>query len=367
MSVTGVLLTYESQLVSAASLGNNLAVVPATAPLGLQQLVDNAGIAAGRNGSVVVSANPSAPVSISLGREGATLLNPYTGAIIADQAAGTRSFLNLVERWHRNLNSPGRDSAGSFLIRASNLVFMFLVVSGIYVWLPVVNRWVQFRGRMLFQGKYVNSKARDYNWHHVFSFWALIPLFVIVLSGVVMSYQWANKALFAAFGEQLRIGAPGGAPGGGPGGSPPAVAGGQIAAAPATPQASLDALVASAKTQLRDWNTISVPLTRNAATVSVTAVLNSESPRPPRQQLVLNTADASVIRLDAVQGAGAASTASRGQRARLWMRFAHTGQEYGIAGQTVAGLASLAACFLAYTGLALAYRRLIVPLYRREQ
>ncbi len=47
------------------------------------------------------------------------------------------------------------------------------------------------------------------------------------------------------------------------------------------------------------------------------------------------------------------------------MRFAHTGEEYGVVGQTIAGLASLAACFLVYTGFALAWRRLVWPLFRR--
>jgi uncharacterized iron-regulated membrane protein len=44
----------------------------------------------------------------------------------------------------------------------------------------------------------------------------------------------------------------------------------------------------------------------------------------------------------------------------------HTGEQYGIVGQTIALLASLAACFLVYTGLALAWRRLIRPLYRKS-
>ena len=61
---------------------------------------------------------------------------------------------------------------------------------------------------------------------------------------------------------------------------------------------------------------------------------------------------------------GAAQTA--GQRARSWFRFVHTGEQYGVIGQTIAGIASLAACFLVYTGLALAWRRLIRPLFRRS-
>ena len=48
---------------------------------------------------------------------------------------------------------------------------------------------------------------------------------------------------------------------------------------------------------------------------------------------------------------------TKGRRWRLWMRFAHTGEYYGLVGQTIAGLASLGACFLVYTGLALTWRR----------
>ncbi len=52
-------------------------------------------------------------------------------------------------------------------------------------------------------------------------------------------------------------------------------------------------------------------------------------------------------------------------RARIWMRFVHTGEVYGLIGQTLAGLASLAAALSVYTGLALSYRRLILPPFRR--
>ena len=46
-----------------------------------------------------------------------------------------------------------------------------------------------------------------------------------------------------------------------------------------------------------------------------------------------------------------------GQRARTWMRFVHTGEFYGTAGQTIAGIASAAGAMLVFTGLSLAFRR----------
>jgi uncharacterized iron-regulated membrane protein len=58
---------------------------------------------------------------------------------------------------------------------------------------------------------------------------------------------------------------------------------------------------------------------------------------------------------------------NRGQRARTWLRFVHTGEFYGLPVQTIAGVASLAAAFLVWTGLALALRRLLVWLGRQRR
>jgi hypothetical protein len=48
------------------------------------------------------------------------------------------------------------------------------------------------------------------------------------------------------------------------------------------------------------------------------------------------------------------------------IRFLHTGEALGLAGQTVAGLVSATRRILVWTGLALAYRRLVAPLLRRR-
>jgi uncharacterized iron-regulated membrane protein len=48
---------------------------------------------------------------------------------------------------------------------------------------------------------------------------------------------------------------------------------------------------------------------------------------------------------------------SAGRRLRSFLRFAHTGEYFGLAGQTIAGIASLGGVVLVWTGLALALRR----------
>jgi uncharacterized iron-regulated membrane protein len=46
-----------------------------------------------------------------------------------------------------------------------------------------------------------------------------------------------------------------------------------------------------------------------------------------------------------------------GRRIRSYIRFIHTGEVFGFVGQTIAGVVSLAACFLVYTGWMLTWRR----------
>jgi uncharacterized iron-regulated membrane protein len=47
-----------------------------------------------------------------------------------------------------------------------------------------------------------------------------------------------------------------------------------------------------------------------------------------------------------------------GGKLRAWSRFLHTGEEFGIIGQTIAMLASLGALFLIWTGFSMTWRRL---------
>jgi uncharacterized iron-regulated membrane protein len=56
-----------------------------------------------------------------------------------------------------------------------------------------------------------------------------------------------------------------------------------------------------------------------------------------------------------------------GRQWRSWVRFVHTGEYYGVAGQTVAGLASLGGAFLVWTGIALSLRRFTAWRERRSK
>jgi uncharacterized iron-regulated membrane protein len=69
-----------------------------------------------------------------------------------------------------------------------------------------------------------------------------------------------------------------------------------------------------------------------------------------RTTLVMDRATATVLREE---------VPSRASTVRTWVRWLHTGEAFGFIGQTIAGIASLAGCFLVYTGWSLSWRRFL--------
>ena len=357
MSVTGVLLTYEHQIVTRAESRNHSSASGQLLPLDDLARAARAASGDSPSASLVISAEPTAPVAVSTGRETVALLNPITGATLTDASAATRGFFRTVEDWHRWLGGKP-DSVRASLLDYANLLFLFITISGLYLWLPAVWRWRTVRGVLLFQRRYINAKVRDFNWHHVFGAWMLVPLFIIALSGVVMSFPWANNAVFAAFGEDppRRSGPPGAPP---PGGRADAAPGndGSSDGIDLLPRVSLQQVFNVAVAQAPDWQRVTLPMDTRNARAQIAVELKSTERRPPRRTVVVDTIQGTLVEVRDTAGA----PPSPGQKARVWFRFAHTGEQYGVVGQTIAGIASLAACFLVYTGLALAWRRLVRP------
>jgi uncharacterized iron-regulated membrane protein len=98
-------------------------------------------------------------------------------------ATTTRAFFRRVTELHRWVGAVGdRRELGKAVTGAANLAFLFLVVSGAYLWWP--RSWTRsaVRNVALLRGG-LRGKARDFNWHNVVGLWSAIPLFVVVLSG----------------------------------------------------------------------------------------------------------------------------------------------------------------------------------------
>jgi uncharacterized iron-regulated membrane protein len=423
ISATGVALTYEKQMLAWADLRDYRQPPPSAdarrLPMGA--LLEKA--RAERGGlpsTVTVRPGDDEPVALGYGRETTVYANPYSGAILGEGSRGLRSFFGVMTDWHRWLGAGGANrNIGRAITGACNLAFLFIVVSGLYLWWPRRWRWPNLRSVVWFRGG-LRGKARDFNWHNVIGFWSLVPLFFVVLSGTVMSYPWASSLVYRLAGEEPPARSGPGGPGFGPGeagrargqgqagepgraeaanqdsgpagaradrtraddrpatGTPEAGArrerprgergaGGAEGRADGEPRGGppcfapppddlrlddFDALFARARQQVSGWQTITLRLPQSDEQPLSFSIDQGSGGQPQlRSTLTLERGTAELA------GWETFSDGTRARRLRSWLRFIHTGEAGGLAGQTLAGLASGGAVVLVYTGLALALRR----------
>jgi uncharacterized iron-regulated membrane protein len=349
--VTGVLLAFEPQITEWLERDRRIVVPPPGASrLPLETLVARAPDV--RPSIVTLRADPTAALVVSFGRDGGALfVDPYRGTVLGGFSR-VHDFLHEVIEWHRWLGS--RDIARP-ITGAANLGFLGLVSLGVFLWWP--RRWTSAALRQVTRlDASLRGRARDFNWHNVIGIWCAPVLLVITLTGVVMSYQWANDLLYRLTGSE-----------------PPPAAGAERPTPPTgrarraegrvreerpprpaegRAPAGLDALWARAERQVPGWVLISLRVpTRPDGPVTFVIQEPTGWHPTPRSQLTLDPVTTEVVRWEPFAGQ------SLGRRLRSWVRPLHTGEAGGPAGQAIALVASGGGAVLVWTGLALAWRR----------
>lgn len=352
MSVTGVLLAYQRQITNWADTRGYQIAPPSTGEqrLSVEKLlarVRQSQQAAPATITLYADANAPAAVGFTGGRT--LFLNPYTGEVLGEGAQGVRAFFRVITDWHRWLGASGANRAVARAVTgACNLGFLFLVMSGFYLWWPRSWNRVQFRNVLWFR-RGTSGKARDFNWHNVIGFWSAAPLFLIVLSGVIISYTWAGNLVYRVAGEAPPA----------PRTAPPAPQAGEgerrtDSQTMEAATAGLDLLWTRAEQQVEGWQSISAQVPGKAdAPVTFTIDRGSGGQPQKRAQLVLARPPGEVVRWEPFE------SYTRGRQLRTFFRFAHTGEVGGLIGQTIAGVVSAGGAFLVFTGLLLAWRRFI--------
>jgi uncharacterized iron-regulated membrane protein len=347
MCVTGVLLTYQRQMQYWA----DTRTYRSTPPPGVVPAPSSVLLAAAAAvdpslapSTLTYRADPAAPVAVALGSR-TIYLDRYTAAVHGEgRGQAMRQFFSVVTAWHRYLGRTGDGRAtGRVFTGVSNAAFLFILLSGIYLWWPSALTWARIRGITWFR-KGVAGKARDFNWHNTIGFWSALPLAAVVGSGIVMSFPWANDMVYRIMGETP----PAQGRGGGPAGRNPArdVAG-------VMPASSLDAAIERVKDESSGWAVLTVRLPSTPSAPIAVTIDRGDGGQPQKRETI--SVDVESGRVERREDFGSQTP---GRQVRTILRFAHTGEVLGVAGQTVAGGASLGGAFLVYTGLALSARRL---------
>ena len=350
MAASGVVLAFQRQAIDFVDRDLRTVSVPNDAQRrSLDELLESVrGAGMGEPTAIAVRNQAQAATQFSIERNKTVYVDPYSGVVLGTSSAVAHNFFFEIERLHRALGAPlGSKNFGHWLTAISNLLFGALIALGLILWLPRTWNWRTLRGSIAFR-RGLRARAREWNWHNVLGIWCALPLFVIVVTGVVMSFDWANTLLFRLTGSP-----------------PPASRAeggerrphGRVASSTGrspSEHTDYEHLFAILKSLNADWRTITLSLPLEGAG-AVTATIDTGTGGQPqkRNQYILEPASGAVLK------AITFADGSLGQRLRAFVRFGHTGEWGGWPGQSIAAVSSLGACVLVYTGLSLAIRRLI--------
>lgn len=337
MSITGAALTYERQMIQAAERSDYPALT-SQSPLEMtallkiaQQYADNSSV------NITLSHQANALITVKNGRKVLAYLNPYTGAEVAPPGQATKSFFRKLRAFHRWLTFDGSFSENGRLINGiANVIFIFLVLTGIYLWLP--KRFVvrAFKQKLFLKKQYPNKAAKHFQWHNVYGIYMAPVLLVVVITAVFFSFKWPGETLKKHVSNEAI--------------SLPKAS--ELNADQIAFLTTIDEQLATVKQAFPNWQTIQLSASEKAMSVQSFRVDMGNGGEPQKRVTVL--IDALSGEITAEQRFGDLSTY---RKARSYIRFLHTGEVFGLTGQTLAGIASLLACLLVYTGVFLSWRR----------
>lgn len=342
MCVTGALLSFEKNITEFAERESRYVSAPTDSPrMPIAEVLNKVRAARpdAKISGITQLNHPNAALQIAFGRDGQIFANPFNGEISGERAKGWHGFFGIVEDLHRWIAFPGGGRpVGKAITGVCNIIFLFLAISGIYMWFPRRWSWKHFRAAMVFRSK-VKGKARDFNWHTVIGFWTSLVLIILTSTAAVISYQWAGNLIYTLTGNEVPQQQ-----------GRSSTASGQQNEQPFTIPENLDAVWAKAASQ-PNWKSISLrlPIAKDAAVFTIDEGIY----RNIFGRSIL-TIDAKTAEISKWESYGEQNSA---RQIRSWFRFTHTGETGGFVGQLIGFLACVGGAVLVYTGFALVWRR----------
>lgn len=337
MAATGVVLACEDAVMSLAERRRSVPVREGVPRLSPDEVVQAAAAWGARLGgpftatSIEYRNRPGAAAQVHAGRDRRVFIDPYTGEVVGGGFPLLEGFFEGVRGWHRWLGASGGGvRKGRAVTGAANVAFLFLLLTGPLLWLPRrITRKNLAENLVLRRG--VRGPGRQLNWHYVAGIWSFVPLVVISVTGVVMSYPGVGDRVYPVVGAVM---------GGGGGEREGEVGGGG---------GGLGGALAAAQAQITGWRSVVLTLPRTDHSEVRVEVRTGRVGQP--QKATLLTVDRET---GAVVSAESFHDETPNHRAQEFLRYAHTGEYWGLAGQALAGLFALVVVILAWTGFTVA-------------
>ncbi len=257
-------------------------------------------------------------------------IDPGTGKVL-DTANTRNELINVMHRLHGGLliTAPG---VGRKIVGWMGWAMTVSCLTGLWLWWPR-------NGAVVKAMRWRRSPSTLTNLHHMFGFWVLIPLLVVSLTGVYISFPETSRALFGVAEWQK-------------GPRPPR----PVPPAPlADPAQPIDAVLAAAMAEKPGLPVASVSLPTEGRRAAWRVQFETGPDSPPATVQVSDK-DGQVAKERRAGGPGAGAPARPDELSRL-MRRLHDGQEMPFLWQLLVFLTGVAPPLLGVTGTVMWLRR----------
>lgn len=124
-------------------------------------------------------------------------LHPNSGELISKKDF-EHDFMHTVQEIHTSLLLG---ETGKWIIKANVVIFLIMLLSGLYMWWPNKKNQRKMAFRLNLKGK---TQIINYSIHNVLGFYFLLPLILISLTGIWWAIKPVQKLTYATLGEKMK-------------------------------------------------------------------------------------------------------------------------------------------------------------------
>lgn len=199
LCITGCLYAFKTQI---ADLYNRdkVFVTVSGSPISLEELESSMQSKGYHFTTVYLPKEKNRAWSLSYREESgvvkASNYDPYKRAFLGNSDQGLEKFFAVVLDMHRTLllGDVGRQILG-----VGSLLFLSLMVTGFFIWLPKKLKYLKQSLTVKWKGKF---QRVNYDFHKVIGFYSMIFLAFITITGLYVTYPWVKNALLMSLGAE---------------------------------------------------------------------------------------------------------------------------------------------------------------------
>ena len=205
---SGAALVFEKEVMELCHRDLYFVKKVEAAPLPMEQLMTKVAATLPDSVSVTgvnVSSDPERAYQVTLSkpRRASMYVDQYTGEVTGKYERAP--FFNFMFRMHRWLLDSMKQDGGIFwgkmIVGTSTLMFVFVLISGVFVW------WPRTRKALKNSLKIVANKGWRRFWydlHVAGGMYTLVFLLAMALTGLTWSFQWYRIGFYKTFGVEVQ-------------------------------------------------------------------------------------------------------------------------------------------------------------------